>query len=416
MPGRLLQNIGNLGNQIKMNIRKIVCILGIALMCCPFAFFAQKKKAPFVWMESSTDTCLHFGLQREMPVFLNQAREQLTYPMAWQNQPARMKYNKWRKAARQVVFDCMGSLPPAPESFEAKIMDSEDRGNYTAYKIEFNISAWERIPAYLLCPKGEGPFPAVLMLHDHGAKFSIGKEKMVRPFHVDEEVMKEADTWSVQCYDGSYAGDFYASQGYVVLAIDALFWGERGRKEGVDYNGQQALNANLQQLGMSLCGVITADDIQSAEFLKSLDYVDEERIHCLGFSMGAHRAWMLSACTDAVKAAVAICWITNTDQQMSSENHRNTGGSVYTMSLPFIRNYMDFPHVAGIACPKPIYFINGSSDKLFPVKGVQEAYDTMREVWTSQGCEKDFRSEIWDSPHFFSKEMQKATLEFLNQY
>lgn len=385
-------------------------------MCCPFYGFAQKKKQPFVWQESSTDTCLHFGLQREMPVFLNQARESLTYPMAWQNQPKKTKYNKWRKTARQVVFDCLGPFPPTTKDFDYQIVDSEDRGNYTAYKIEFNISDWERIPAYLLRPKGDGKFPAALMLHDHGAKFSIGKEKMVKPFRVSDEVMKEAEEWSIACYDGTFVGDYYAANGYVVLAIDALFWGERGRKEGIDYDAQQALASNLQQLGMSLCGVITADDIRSAKFLQSLDYVDENRLFCVGLSMGSHRSWMLNACSDIVKAGVAVCWITNTDQQMSSENHRNTGGSVYTMSFPFIRNYLDFPHVASIACPKPMYFINGDHDKLFPLKGVLEAHETMREVWESQGASENFRSEIWDSHHFFSKEMQQASLEFLNRY
>lgn len=401
---------------MKLNLRYIVCVVGIALMCCPFYSFAQKQKAPFVWQESSTDTCLHFGLQREMPVFLNQARERLTFPMAWQNQPKKISYKKWRKAARQVVFDCMGTLPPAPQDYDCQIIDSEDRGNYIAYKIEFNISAWERIPAYLLRPKGEGPFPAVLMLHDHGAKFSIGKEKVVRPFGVSQEVLQDAENWTVELYDGRFTGDFFASNGYVVLAIDALFWGERGRKEGIDFNRQQALASNLQQLGMSLCGVITADDIRSAEFLQSLDYVNADKLFCVGLSMGSHRAWMLNACSDVVKGGVAVCWITNTNQQMSSENHRNTGNSVYTMSLPFIRNYLDFPHVASIACPKPMYFFNGSTDKLFPVKGVLEAHETMREVWKSQGCEDHFRSEIWDVPHFYSKKMQEASLEFLNRY
>ena len=395
---------------------KLLCILGIALMCCPFCTSAQKQKKPFVWQESSTDTCLHFGLQREMPVFLNQAREQLSFPMAWQNQPKKTKYNKWRKAARQVVFDCMGTLPPTTKDFDCKIVDSEDRGKYIAYKVELNISDWERIPAYLLRPKGEGKFPAVLMLHDHGAKFSIGKEKVIKPFNVSEAVMKDAESWSVTCYDGNFVGDFYAENGYVVFAIDALFWSERGRKEGIDYNAQQALASNLQQLGMSLCGVITADDIRSAEFLQSLDYVDENRIFSVGLSMGSHRSWMLNACSDIVKGGVAVCWMTNSDQQMSSENHRNTGGSIYTMSLPFIRSYLDFPHVASIACPKPMYFINGDHDKLFPLKGVLEAHETMREVWESQGAGQHFRSEIWDAPHFFSKGMLEESLKFLNQY
>ena len=36
-----------------------------------------------------------------------------------------------------------------------------------------------------------------------------------------------------KCYDKQYVGDYLASHGYVVLAVDALFWGGTGdvRKE-----------------------------------------------------------------------------------------------------------------------------------------------------------------------------------------
>ena len=59
---------------------------------------------------------------------------------------------------------------------------------------------------------------------------------MVRPFGVSEIVMKDADNWAVGCYDGQYVGDYLAENGYVVLALDALFWGERGRKEYARYD------------------------------------------------------------------------------------------------------------------------------------------------------------------------------------
>ena len=49
-------------------------------------------------------------------------------------------------------------------------------------------------------------------------------------------------------YDDQYVGDYLASKGYVVISIDALFWGERGRKEGVRYESQQAFTNIFKQM------------------------------------------------------------------------------------------------------------------------------------------------------------------------
>lgn len=66
---------------------------------------------------------------------------------------------------------------PAPKEYDMSVVGTEQRAGYEARKIWFNVSEWSRIPAYLLVPDGKGPFPAIIMLHDHGAHFSIGKEK-----------------------------------------------------------------------------------------------------------------------------------------------------------------------------------------------------------------------------------------------
>ena len=228
-------------------------------------------------------------------------------------------------------------------------------------------------------------------------------------------LMKDADNWAVGCYDGQYVGDYLAENGYVVLALDALFWGERGRKEYARYDSQQALSANLLQMGMSWGGLIAWDDIRSAEFLASLPQVDKEKVATMGFSMGAHRAWMTMAATDAVKAGAAVCWMNTTDSLMTMTNNQNKGGSAYAMLVPNIRRYMDYPHVASIACPKPMLFTNGKKDKLFPVEGVEAAYDTMRKVWDSQGAGEHLQTKLYDLPHFCSKEIQKAILDFFNK-
>lgn len=350
-----------------------------------------------------------------MPVFYQQMKQQLTYPLAW-GKAEEKDFAKWKAQARHVLAECIQNLQPAPKAYAMEVTDREQRDGYEARKIRFNLSEWSRVPAYLLVPEGKGPFPAIVLLHDHGAHFSIGKEKMVRPFHVAPEVMEDTDQWASQCYDGQYVGDYLARHGYVVLAVDALFWGERGRKEGTSYDAQQALASNFLQMGASWGAFINVDDMRSAEFLASLPFVDKKRVGSLGFSMGAYRSWMLAALTDVVRASASVCWMNTTEHLMTLTNNQNKGGSAYAMLIPALRRYLDYPHVASIACPKPTLFFNGTRDKLFPIEGVRDAYREMEAVWKSQGASDRLVTKLWDEKHFFNKEMQKETLEFFDRW
>lgn len=368
------------------------------------------------WLTASAQTdSTAYEVTGNMPVFYRQMKQQLTFPLAW-GTAEETDFDAWKVRARNRLMECMENIPPAPEAYDLEVTDREHREGYEARKIVFNLSGWCRVPAYLLVPDGEGPFPAIVLLHDHGAHFTIGKEKMVRPFHVAPEVMKDADQWVDRYYDGQYTGDYLARHGYVVLAVDALLWGERGRKEGASYDAQQALASNFLQMGTSWGAFIHMDDVRSAEFLASLPFVDKERVGCLGFSMGAYRSWMLGALTDAVRASASVCWMNTTECLMTPTNNQNKGGSAYAMLVPGLRRYLDYPHVASIACPKPTLLFNGTCDKLFPVEGVNDAYREMESVWKSQGASDRLVTRLWDETHFFNREMQQAVLAFFDRW
>lgn len=381
--------------------------MNIVTLFLVFLFVLGHTKA-----QSTSD---RFEINKNLPVYYDRMKSLLTYPMSWQSQKNR-DFDVWKKQAREILFECMDIVQPAPDDYDMKVIDSEQREGYRALKIEFNISKWTRVPAYLLVPDGEGIFPSVVMLHDHGAHFLIGKEKMIRPFNVDQEIVSDADLWALKCYDGRYVGDYFAMNGYVVLSVDALFWGDRGCKEGIDYDRQQALASNFMQMGASWGAYINMDDMRSVEFLASLPFVDSDRIGCLGFSMGAYRSWMLSSMTDMVKVSASVCWMNTTDCLMTVDNNQNKGGSAYSMLLPRIRKYLDYPHVASIACPKPSLFFNGSQDKLFPVEGVTDAYRQMKEVWDSVGASDKLVTKMWDEKHFFNNKMQEEVLDFFNKW
>ncbi len=356
------------------------------------------------------------------PVYYKEILKTLTFPLSWQKAGQHMSYSAWNRMATDKMRELMRPLPPdAP--FDCQIVATEQRDGYKAHKIEFNISGWARVPAYLLVPnvalqvpEGGKKLPALVMLHDHGAQFYIGKEKMVRPFDVEPEVAEKAQAWVDQLYSGRYVGDDYARQGYVVLSVDALFWGERGRREGVLYDAQQALSANLLQMGMNWTGVIVHDDMRSVDLLASLPYVDPERIGAVGFSMGSYRAWMLTALKKEVAAGVAICWMNTTELLMTPNNNQLKGGSAYSMLVPGMANWLDYPHVASLACPRALLLFNGLQDKLFPVAGVESCYSQMREVWRSQGADDKLVTKLWDAPHVFNADMQAEVNVFLSKH
>ena len=363
--------------------------------------------------------------QGEIPTYVETLKKELTYPMAWGNSPIK-NFKKWKKTARAKVLECMMTPPKAAAAWDMEVLGEEQRDGYKAQKIAFNINAYSRITAYLLIPDGKGPFPTVNALHDHGAHLFIGKEKMIRPFFTPEEqdapakqalcqeILDDADAWARQLYDNQYVGDYLAKHGYVVFSADAPMWGERGRKEGVDRNKYDLIAGNMMMLGRDLSAFMTYDDISSTEFLASLPMVDAKRIGCVGCSMGAYRSWMLSALSDRIKAGASICWMITTDAQLTRRFGRKENGG-FANCIPGLRQYLDYPHIASLACPKPMLFINGTKDKLFPVPGVKDAFSEMHQVWKSQGVDNLLDTELWKIPHSCGLKAQEKMLEFLDK-
>jgi len=353
------------------------------------------------------------GVERLLPSFNAKRVAQMEFPLAWRH--SSLPFADWRAEARSRLFDALGDAPPRT-AFEPEVLATEDRGTHRAIKLAFNIHAWQRVTGYLLVPHGEGPFPAILALHDHGAHFSIGKEKVVKPFEVSEERLEDAQQWVDNYYGGRWIGDELAARGFVVFATDALYWGDRGREGGPRFEDQQALGANMLHLGMSWAGNNLWDDIRAAEFLQSRPEADPDRIGAIGLSMGAYRTWNLAAATDIIRAGAAICWLGDTEGLAAPGNNQTTGQSAFSMLQPHIRNALDYPDVASIACPKPMLFHNGTEDALFPVDSVERAYGVMAGVWESQGAADRLETKLWPVPHLFNTDMQEEAFGFLERW
>ena len=381
--------------------KKYLLLILFTIHCLLFTASAQKRE--------------RYEFKRNLPVYADSLIADFDYPLAWGNSDIK-DFGEWKKAARQKVFDCMLMPPPAPTNgFEAKVLYEEQRDGYKARKIVIRLSRYYTVPAYVLIPDGKGPFPAVNCLHDHGAHLFIGKEKMIRPLACeDSTVIRDADDW-LKGYEGQFFGDYLAKNGYVVFSADAPMWGERGQMEGPRRDRYDMIAGNMMMYGIDLSAWMTYDDIAGTDFLASMPEVDARRIGCTGWSMGGYRAWMLSALSDRIKVGTAVCWMVTTDEQMSFKYDRTENGG-FANCFPGLRRWLDYPHVASIACPKPMLFINGSQDKLFPVAGAEKAFRTMHETWKSQSAGNKLETELWDMPHSCPKKAQERVLQFFKKY
>ena len=294
------------------------------------------------------------------------------------------------------------------------VLECEQRDGYTCSLIEYNAVGEERIQAYLLVPEcatAENPSPGVVLLHDHGARFDIGKEKLVKPVAgATDAVKSSAEQWVEKNLDGVYFADRLASEGFVVIVPDVLYWGSRSRIKGLKkeiYEGQRAVYDSLARRNVVWAEQTLNEDAAAARLISRMPYVS--KVGCAGWSMGAHRAWLLTAFCKEVVSGAAVCWMTLKETQPAEYS-----ASDYSMLIPALRDKYDFPDIATWICPKPFLFLSGTSDKLFPYDATAEAYGRMQEIYKEAGQEGKLRTEFFEGGHHFGIPEQETVSGFLS--
>lgn len=344
-----------------------------------------------------------------LPLFYPRLKEQMIYSDSWLA-GTYADFAQWRNDTRKTLRQAL-LTPDSMVDFAAEKRGRQDRGSYIAEEITLNITDESRVLGILLTPKIPGPHPAVVLLHDHGSKFDIGKEKMIRPW-TDPARLASAQAWADRFFSGKFIGDELAKRGYVVFAIDAIGWGDRGP---VTYEQQQALASNFFNLGRSLAGAVAYEDMRTVDFLATLAFVDRRRIGALGFSMGAYRAWQTAALSDKVAATAAISWFGGYQGLMAPGNNVLRGQSAFYMLHPGMASRLDFPDIASLAAPRAMLLFNGGQDRLFPPHSVKQAYGKVRAIWRSQNAQQQLVTRIWpDLGHVFYQEQQDVVFSWLD--
>lgn len=341
----------------------------------------------------------------------------------------------WRRRGREEVARAL-SYAPQSLPLDLRVHARIARPGYELRTISFAGTSFYRIPALLLAPtKGKGPYPGVVALHDHGGYFFHGKEKVV-------ELNREHPALTAfkrQYYGGRSYADELARRGFVVLAIDAFYWGERrlqfeqipadlqaqlknldaGQAEYVTAMNRylrervNELNSTLALCGTTWLGIMNYDDRRSVDLLASLPEVDSGRLACVGLSIGGYRATYLTGMDPRIKASVIAGWMTSLPTTLDLPYNVAAG----LPDAASLHASLDHPDVATLAAPDCAILVqNCGRDRLFTRAGMEQAADKIRMVYRDLGRPERFGVKFYDVPHQFNIEMQEDAFAWLEKW
>ena len=310
-------------------------------------------------------------------------------------------------------------------------MERVERDDHVREKVVFSTGPHFRVPAYVLIPKKRsGKLPAIVDLHSHGGMFLFGKEKVI-DLGENHAAMTE---YHRRNYDGRPTATALVKRGYVVITIDAFFFGERrllmdaDRKYGWDrakYSLDDVKHLNQQCrgkettlaktmafAGLTWPGIVFWDDMRTIDYLVTRDEVDPKRIGCLGISMGGYRTTYLAALDERIKAACIVGFMSSVRPMIKA--HVDTHSWVHF--LPGLHRLLDLPDVASLTAPRALMVQQCSQDRLFPPEGMKESVTKIASVYEKAGIKERFAGRFFDAPHMFTKAMQDEAFDWLDAH
>jgi dienelactone hydrolase len=337
---------------------------------------------------------------------------------------------KWRTDARTAYLDALTYGPPQ-SPLRPRTLSKKTRNGYVQEEVVFNSTAFTEVPASLLIPqKPLASRAAIIALHDHGGFYYFGRHKLLE----NDSEPARLTAFRQQLYDGAAIAADYARAGFVVLAIDAFYFGERrllpsslppGKATSLDglekdstayidasnrlagtYEGLTA--KTLQLSGATWPGVIVWDEMRSVDYLQSRPEVNPDRIGCVGLSLGGLRAGHLGGLDPRIKSTVVCCFMSTTKQMLRNDVEHHT----FMLYAPQAAALLDLPDVASLTAPNWLLVQYGKRDALFPPAGMTASSDKLSAIFQKAGVPKHFQPSFWDAPHSFPKKMQEEALQW----
>jgi len=308
--------------------------------------------------------------------------EQTTPELAWHGQPV----GPWQQALRERLVDLMGGLDDERCDPNVEELEREETEGAVRRKLVFTSTPFADVPCHLLVPKGiTGTVPGVICLQGHstGMHISIGEAQ----YEGDEASIAGGRDIAIQA----------AANGYVALAVEQRCFGERKETLQEQRSNHGCLDASMHALllGGTMIGERVWDVMRAIDLLRDQPEVDPDRIVVMGNSGGGTITFFTAAVDDRVHLPVPSCYFCTFSACLMRIYHCTDN------YIPGILKVADMGDIAGLFAPRPVIFVAGEEDPIFPIAGVREAFDRAQAIYAAAGCADRCRLIVGPAGHQF---------------
>ncbi len=284
------------------------------------------------------------------------------------------------------VFE-IGDHPLALESQAVEFADG-----YVIERLTFRTKDGEAVRGVLTRPSGDGPWPGLLYIHAHGARYEIGADELLngRPALLGP------------------LGPVFARMGFVTLMIEMPAFGTRSQPNEV------SRTKALLWHGKSLAGQMLGEQHAAFGWLAAREDVAADRIGVFGISMGATLGYWLAAVEPDIACVAHLCCFADYGKLIDTGAHDLHG--IY-LTIPGLLDLASNGEIAGRIAPRPQMIGIGDTDPLTPPEAMDFALAETRSAYTARSAsDRLVLVREADSGHVETPAMREAVLAFFKTY
>ncbi|MBW8864864.1 MAG: acetylxylan esterase [Verrucomicrobia bacterium] len=226
-------------------------------------------------------------------------------------------------------------------------------------------------------------------------------------------------------------------RGFIAVAIDARYHGERKTGKGTD-DYDDAIARAWHGSGEHPFYYDTVWDVtRLIDYLQTRDDVDPERIGLIGISKGGIETYFTAAADPRIAVAVPCIGMQSFEWELKHNDWKGRIGTIqqafdavakdagvdkpdsafvqsfYDRVVPGIYSEFDGPQMIRLIAPRPLLLINGDSDDHTPLPSVDECVTAAKKAYAAEGAEQHFAVIIEPkTAHKVNPDSERAAIDW----